>query len=52
MTLKNRSAQVNFQLMSVAEIKRAVDELSAQERFDLAEYLRKSSKEHDPQLTA
>ena len=35
--------------MSVAELKRAVDTLSADERLELAAYLRHSAKEDDPQ---
>jgi hypothetical protein len=34
--------------MSVAELKRAVDVLSTEERLELADYLRQSAKEHDP----
>ena len=35
--------------MSVAELKRAVDNLTVEERLELAEYLRRSSKQDDPQ---
>ena len=35
--------------MSVAELKRAVDILSLEDRLELADYLRRISKENDPQ---
>jgi hypothetical protein len=35
--------------MSVAELKRAVDTLSLEERLELADYLRRRSKQDDPQ---
>jgi hypothetical protein len=35
--------------MSVAELKRAVDELSPDERLELAEYLRWCSRQDDPE---
>jgi len=35
--------------MSVAELKQAVDSLSLEERMDLADYLRRRSKQDDPQ---
>ena len=35
--------------MSVAELKRAVDILSVEDRLELADYLRRISKENDPQ---
>ena len=38
--------------MSVAELKRAVDTLSLEERLDLADYLRSRSKQDDPQWEA
>ena len=38
--------------MSVAELKRAVDDLSVEERLELAEYLRRSSKQGDPHWQA
>ncbi len=38
--------------MSVAELKRAVDRLSPDERLELAEYLRRRSKEDNPQWEA
>ena len=38
--------------MSVAEIKRAVDELTADERLELAEYLRWQTRKDDPQWQA
>lgn len=38
--------------MSVAELKRAVDLLSVDERLELAEYLRRASKQDDPQWQA
>ena len=38
--------------MSVAELKRAVDTLSLEERLDLADYLRSHSKQDDPQWEA
>ncbi len=38
--------------MSVAELKRAVDTLSLDERLDLADYLRSRSKQDDPQWEA
>ena len=38
--------------MSVAELKRAVDILSVEDRLELADYLRRSSRENDPQWQA
>ena len=38
--------------MSVAELKRAVDLLSLEDRLELAEYLRRTSKQDDPQWQA
>ncbi len=38
--------------MSVAELKRAVDILSVEDRLELADYLRRTSKENDPQWQA
>ncbi len=38
--------------MSVAEMKRAVDILSVEDRLDLADYLRRTSRENDPQWQA
>jgi len=38
--------------MSVAEIKRAVDELTSDERLELAEYLRWQTRKDDPQWQA
>lgn len=38
--------------MSVAELKQAVDELTADERLELAEYLRWRSRKDDPQWQA
>ena len=38
--------------MSVAELKRAVDVLSIEERLELAAYLRRTSKQDDPQWQA
>jgi hypothetical protein len=38
--------------MSLAEIKRAADGLSPDERLELAEYLRRRSKQDDPQWEA
>ena len=38
--------------MSVAELKRAVDLLSIEDRLELAEYLRRTSKQDDPQWQA
>jgi hypothetical protein len=38
--------------MSFAELKRAVDGLSAAERLELAAYLRRTSKQDDPQWQA
>jgi RimJ/RimL family protein N-acetyltransferase len=38
--------------MSVTEIKRAVDNLSVEERLELADYLRRSHKQDDPQWQA
>ena len=35
--------------MSVAELKHAVDELTAEERLELAEYLRWRSRKDDPE---
>ena len=35
--------------MSVAELKRAVDVLSVEERLELAGYLRRTSRQNDPQ---
>ena len=38
--------------MSVAELKRVVDGLSPDERLELADYLRRRSKQDDPQWEA
>ena len=38
--------------MSVAELKRAVDVLSVEDRLELAAYLRRTSKQNDPQWQA
>ena len=38
--------------MSVAELKRAVDFLSVEDRLELAAYLRRTSKQNDPQWQA
>jgi hypothetical protein len=38
--------------MSVAELKRAVDGLSPDERLELADYLRRRAKQDDPQWEA
>ncbi|MCI0533611.1 MAG: hypothetical protein L0Z50_00135 [Verrucomicrobiales bacterium] len=38
--------------MSVAELKRAVDHLSLEDRLELAEYLRRTSREDNPQWQA
>ena len=38
--------------MSVAELKRVVDDLSPDERLELADYLRSRSKRDDPQWEA
>ena len=38
--------------MSYAELKQAVDELSVEERLDLADYLRRTAKQDDPQWQA
>jgi hypothetical protein len=38
--------------MSVAELKRAVDGLSPDERLELADYLRRRAKQDDPQREA
>jgi hypothetical protein len=38
--------------MSVAELKRAVDGLSVDERLELADYLRRRAKQDDPQWEA
>ena len=38
--------------MSVAELKSAVDVLSVEDRLELAEHLRRTSKENDPQWQA
>ena len=38
--------------MSVTELKRAVDELTPEERLDLAEYLRWQTRQDDPQWKA
>jgi hypothetical protein len=38
--------------MSVAELKRAVDGLSVDERLELADYLRRHAKQDDPQWEA
>jgi hypothetical protein len=38
--------------MSVVELKRAVDTLSVEDRLELADYLRRTSKEKDPQCQA
>ncbi len=38
--------------MSVAEIKAAVDHLSADERLELADYLRRRAKQEDPSWPA
>ena len=38
--------------MSVAELKQAVDELTPDERLDLAEYLRWRTRKDDPQWQA
>ena len=38
--------------MSVAELKRAVDDLSVEERLELADYLRRRAKQEDPQWQA
>jgi len=37
-----------FEHMSVAELKRAVDELSVDERLELTDYLRRRVKQEDP----
>jgi hypothetical protein len=44
--------QSYFDDMSVAELKRAVDGLSLDERLELADYLRRRSKQDDPQWEA
>lgn len=38
--------------MSVTEMKRAVDILSVEDRLELADYLRRTSRENDPQWQA
>jgi hypothetical protein len=38
--------------MSVSELKRVVDALSPDERLELAEYLRRRSRQDDPQWEA
>ncbi len=38
--------------MSVAELKHAIDELTADERLELAEYLRWRSRKDDPEWQA
>ena len=38
--------------MSVAELKSAVDVLSLEDRLELAEYLRRTARENDPQWQA
>lgn len=38
--------------MSVAELKHAVDEMTADQRLDLAEYLRWRSRKDDPEWQA
>ena len=38
--------------MSVAEIKHAVDEMTAEQRLDLSEYLRWQSRKDDPEWQA
>jgi hypothetical protein len=38
--------------MSVAELKHAIDELTPDERLELAEYLRWSSRKDDPEWQA
>ena len=38
--------------MSVSELKRAVDELTAEERLELAEHLRWHTRKDDPQWQA
>ena len=38
--------------MGLAELKRAVDTLTIDDRLDLAEYLRRTSKHDDPQWQA
>jgi hypothetical protein len=39
-------------LMSVAELKHAIDELTANERLELADYLRWRSRKDDPEWQA
>ena len=48
---KSRRAGV-IKTMSVAELKRAVDVLSVEDRLELAAYLRRTSKQDDPQWQA
>jgi hypothetical protein len=38
--------------MSVAELKQAVDVLSVEDRLELAAYLRRTSRQNDPQWQA
>jgi hypothetical protein len=38
--------------MSLSELKRAVDTLTIEDRLELAEYLRRTSKQDDPQWQA
>jgi len=47
-----QSATSVITAMSVAELKRAVDALSLEERLDLADYMSWRSKQDDPQWEA